>query len=230
MAVDFSIEEDCWGRGVTHVAGLDEVGRGCFAGPVVAGCVAFAPEVRFIVQGKNIKIDDSKKLTPKQREESSLWIKENALVWSTGMASVLEINRFGVGRATEKAFRRAINRVGVKLKAKSFRPLALDFLLIDAFYIPFVPGLAKEKQKPIVKGDGKSFTIAAASIIAKVHRDHLMIQLAKAQEFAAYSWSDNKGYGTKQHREAILKHGITKYHRKAFVETWRRKLDSRFTS
>jgi ribonuclease HII len=202
---DFSFEKKLIKEGYRFVAGVDEVGRGCFAGPVVAGCVVFS------VDGvlPEVKIDDSKKLTPKQRELSDKWIRKNAQAWGIGEASVAQINRLGIKKATERAFRKAIRSAG-----------EVDYLLIDAFYIPFVKGLRRKNQKAIIKGDTRSISIASASIIAKVHRDRLMRKLGREAKFRIYKWGKNKGYGTKDHQTAIKKYGSTKYHRKLWIETW----------
>jgi ribonuclease HII len=206
---DFVFEDKLHRQGYKFVAGVDEVGRGCFAGPVVAAAVAFAPN-----QKLKIKINDSKKLTPKQREIADKWIRKNSLAWGIGTASVSQIDRLGIKKASEIAFRKAI--VNCKL--------SINYLLIDAFYIPYVKGLRRKNQKAIVKGDTKSVSIAAASIIAKVYRDDLMLGLGRKPEYRKYEWARNKGYGTKEHQKAILKHGITRQHRKSFVNTWLSKL------
>jgi len=212
------------------VAGVDEVGRGCFAGPIVAAAVAFAPIANgkwLMVNKEGIKIDDSKKLTPRQRERANKWIKENALTWGIGEAPAGLINRIGMAKATKKAFRKAISEARKRLGGK------IDFLLIDAFFVPYVPGLPtrrrkdkkgrfrkypKGRQLAIVNGDEKSLTIGAASITAKVYRDGLMLKLSK--KYKRYGWGRNKGYGTKEHQRAILKYGVTRYHRREFVKTF----------
>jgi ribonuclease HII len=226
--------------GYKFIAGVDEVGRGSFAGPVVAGCVVFPcngvlplaragpagsssrptfpafaagarrDSLRFRHPSESIIINDSKKLSPKQRELADKWIRKNALAWGIGSAGVAQINRLGIKKASEVAFRRAI--VNCKL--------LIDYLLIDAFYIPYVRGLRRKNQKPIVKGDTKSVSIAAASIIAKVYRDKLMVGLGKKPKYRKYKWLKNKGYGTLEHRKAIEKYGLTRQHRKTFVATW----------
>jgi len=208
----FKFENAVWKNDFKIVAGIDEVGRGSFAGPVVAAAVAFAPMSNYQFPMTNefsneIIINDSKQLTAKQREIADIWIRKHALGFGIGEASVAQINKFGIKKASEIAFRKAI------INSR----LAVDFLLIDAFYIPYVKNLRRKNQKAIIKGDTKSISIAAASIIAKVYRDKLMASLSKQSKYKKYGWDKNKGYGTKQHREAILKYGITKLHRKLFV-------------
>jgi len=219
----FFFEKKLWKKGYKHIAGVDEVGRGSFAGPVVAGCVIFEKNLQI---PENIKINDSKKLTPRQREKGAKWIKENATSWGVGEVSTSVINRLGMAKATKMAFRKSISQARKRL-GKS-----IDYLLIDAFFIPYVRQLParrkkdgkgryiknpKGKQMAIVDGDEKSLSIAAASIIAKVYRDRIMVKLGKNPRFKKYGWSRNKGYGTKEHRSVIKKYGITKYHRKDFV-------------
>lgn len=217
---NFLFEHRLWKSGYRFIAGVDEVGRGCFAGPVVAGCVVF-PENRVLPLeervtrggGPQIYINDSKKLTPKQREQADKWIRKNATSWGVGEASVSQINRLGIKKATEIAFRKAIHKTSIKTSG-------IEYLLIDAFYIPYVKGLRRKNQKAMIKGDTKSISIAAASIVAKVYRDKLMTKLGKRPKYRKYGWAKNKGYGTLKHRKAIKKHGITRLHRKTFVETW----------
>jgi ribonuclease HII len=230
-------ERKLWKRGFKLVAGLDEVGRGAFAGPVVASAVALAPMSNYKIpiineEGEKIIINDSKKLTDRQRRISEKWIKGNCLTWGMGEASVAEINRLGMSKATASAFRRSVANANIRAHKR------VDYLLIDAYFIPYTRGLpvgvrsrTKTKrgkrnraelktgltQKAIVNGDEKSLSIAAASIIAKVYRDDLMIKKSKNQKFQVYKWEKNKGYGTKQHRDAIRKFGATSYHRKSFV-------------
>lgn len=213
---NFSFEKKLWKR-FTLIAGVDEVGRGSFAGPVVAGCVIFN---RHSLLPKNIKIDDSKKLNPRQRERANHWIKENAFSWGIGEAPASVINRLGMAKATKMAFRKAISEARKRLR------ISIDFLLVDAFFIPYVRGNPKGRQSAIVDGDQKSISIAAASIIAKVYRDKLMVSLSKKSKYKKYGWRRNKGYGTKEHQRAINKYGITRYHRKAFIETFFRKSTS----
>jgi len=239
---DFSYEKKLWREGFRVVAGVDEVGRGCFAGPVVAAAVAFAPMANAKWQMlSGIRIDDSKKLTPGQREGAEGWIKENALTWGIGEASVATINRLGMAKATKMAFRRAIAQAQERLRYKDTNNIlisqypSIEYLLVDAFFIPNVPNLPtrrrkdkkgrywknpKGRQLAIINGDEISASIAAASIIAKVYRDKLMTNLSKQSNYKKYGWEKNKGYGTKEHQEAIKKYGITRLHRKQFVETF----------
>ena len=210
---NFSFEKRLWKKRFKAIAGVDEVGRGAFAGPVVAGCVVFAQKQE--INRQEVRIDDSKKLTFLQRKNANKWIKKNALAWGIGKSEVGTINRLGIGKAAKQAFRRAIAKADKKTKNK------IDYLLLDAFFVPYVPCLPSTKgkkcrQTPIINGDEKSFSIAAASIIAKVYRDKLMVKLDKKYR-SKYKWGKNKGYGTKEHQKAIKKYGLTRLHRKLFV-------------
>lgn len=210
---NFSSEKLLWKKGFRVVAGLDEVGRGAFAGPVVAGCVVFKKGQK--INPKEIRIDDSKKLTSLQREKASFWIKKNALTWAIGKSEVGVINRLGIVKATKQAFRKAVASAKRKLGKE------INYLLIDAFFVSYVPCLPARKgkgcrQTPIIHGDEKSYSIAAASIVAKVYRDKLMGKLDQKYHFK-YAWKENKGYGTKKHQKAIKKYGLTRLHRRVFV-------------
>ena len=240
LSPDFFFEKSLWKRGFKTVGGSDEVGRGCFAGPVVAGCVVF--DCRLSIHrciSSDIRIDDSKRLTPEQREIADKWIRENALAWGIGAISVANINRTGIAQTTKMAFRMAVRNANFMLDKKN--KYGIDYLLLDAFYIPYIriirmpnknakiryqksklnkTTVLNGKQLAIVKGDEKSFSIASASIIAKVYRDKMMISLSGQYKFKKYNWGKNKGYGTKEHRSAILEHGSTKYHRSQFVQTY----------
>ena len=221
----FLIEKTLWKK-YKYIAGVDEVGRGAFAGPVVAGCVVFPKD--FTIP-RDINVNDSKKVSPKKREQAAIWIKENSLAWGLGESAASLINRIGMAKATKKAFRKAISEAGRRLG------MPIDYLLIDAFFIPFVAGLPAKRrkdargrfrknptgrQKAIVDGDEKSLTIGAASIIAKVYRDRLMLSLSKNPKLSKYGWGTNKGYGTKEHQKALKKYGLTRYHRKEFVKSF----------
>ncbi len=204
---DFSLENSLWKKGIKIIGGLDEVGRGSFAGPVVAAVVIFKENQEI---EKEIVINDSKKLNPREREIASIWIKRNALSWGIGEGSVNKINKLGIKKATDIAFRNAIKM------AKKNR---IEHILIDAFYIPYVKGLKRKNQSAIIKGDTKSISIAAASIIAKVYRDKLMLNLSKYPKYKKYKWDKKKGYGTRKHRESIKRYGATNLHRTLFFSS-----------
>jgi len=221
----FRYEKKLWKR-YKFVAGVDEVGRGSFAGPVVAGCVVFPKQIKI---PRDVSVNDSKKVSPRKRLIASVWIKENSLAWGIGESSASLINRIGTAKATKRAFRKAISETRKRLGCP------IDYLLIDAFFIPFVSGLPakrrkdskgrfrknpKGRQRAIVDGDEKSQSIGAASIIAKVYRDKLMLSLSKKPKLKIYGWGKNKGYGTRQHQSALKKYGLTRYHRKAFVNSF----------
>lgn len=189
-------ELDLWHQGYKLVCGLDEVGRGSFAGPVVAGAVIFSPEAA-APEG----IADSKMLNSSKREKLAEEIKKTAFSWSVAEIGVRFINKYGIVKATQMAFRKAICLLSVQA----------DFVLIDAFYISH---FNRRKQRAIIKGDQKCLSIAAASIIAKVHRDKLMKKLH--EKYPQYGFAQHKGYGTKAHREAIGKYGLSRLHRRSF--------------
>ncbi len=190
------LEKDLWNSGYSLVCGLDEVGRGSFAGPVVVGAVIFPQGIR-LPEG----IRDSKLVKPEKRKILASQIKDCASDFSIAEVSVEIINRVGIGKATQIAFYQAI---------KSLK-LDPEYLLIDAFY---VDNIDRKKQKPILHGDGICMSIAAASIIAKVYRDELMEKLS--EDYPEYNFAKHKGYGTKEHQQAIKKHGLSKIHRTSF--------------
>ena len=177
-------------------AGIDEVGRGCLAGPVVAAAVILPPECH--ISG----LHDSKKLSPKRREELAFAIKEQAIAYAISEVAPKEIDEINILQATFRAMNKAI-------LALSIQP---EYLLIDGnrfkpeTNIPF---------ETIVGGDDKVASIAAASILAKTYRDRLMIKYA--EEYPGYDWEHNMGYGTPQHLHGIRKLGITPLHRRSFA-------------
>ena len=178
-----------------YIAGIDEVGRGPLAGPVVTACVIMPKDVRIPY------VNDSKKVTEKRREELYDIIKEKALAIGIGISSEKRIDEINILQATYEAMREAINNLEIKP----------DILLNDAVNIPGVD----IKQVPIIKGDAKSFTIACASIIAKVTRDRMMVELDK--KYPNYGFAKNKGYGTKQHTDALREFGPCEIHRRTFI-------------
>ncbi len=203
---DFQFENDLWKKGLT-VIGIDEVGRGAFAGPVGVGGVVF--DANQSLKNKqyllSIGINDSKKLTAKKRESLAAIIKQNCLMYHISFIDVSIINKIGIGKATF---------LGMDKVAKAlFRKTKNPYLLIDGFEIPQV---RNDQQKGIIRGDSLSISIAAASIIAKVARDKLMRELSV--EYSNYGWDKNKGYGTLFHRRAISEVGLTDLHRVDFCK------------
>lgn len=176
-------------------AGCDEAGRGCLAGPVVAAAVILPKRFRHPV------LNDSKKLTPAQRETLEEEIKESAIAWSVALVDNNEIDEMNILRASVKAMHLAID--GLQKKP--------EFILVDGnTFFPY----PSTGHKAIVKGDGLYFSIAAASVLAKTFRDRFMQTLH--EEFPYYGWNKNKGYPTAFHKAAIMKYGISPYHRKSF--------------
>ena len=181
-----------------YICGIDEVGRGPFAGPVVAGAVILPKDCDILY------INDSKQLSEKKREELYDIIMEKAVAAGIGMASPQRIDEINILQATYEAMREAIGKLSVKP----------DLLLNDAVTIPMVD----IKQIPIVKGDAKSISIGAASIIAKVTRDRLMVEYDKLMP--EYHFAANKGYGSAEHIEALRKYGPSPIHRATFIKNY----------
>ncbi len=180
------------------ICGIDEVGRGPFAGPVVAGAVVLPRDERILY------LNDSKKLSEKKREELYDVIMERAVAVGIGMAGPERIDEINILQATYEAMRMAVGHLKVKP----------DLLLNDAVTIPGI----EVKQVPIIKGDAKSVSIAAASIIAKVTRDRLMCEYDKI--YPGYDFASNKGYGTKAHIEGLRKFGPAPVHRRSFIHKY----------
>ncbi|MFQ6695668.1 MAG: ribonuclease HII [Alphaproteobacteria bacterium] len=190
---DFCLEKNC---GKKIVAGVDEAGRGPLCGPVVAGAVVF---LKYDFGDMPI-ITDSKQMSEKQRDIAFDWITKNPdIVWSVAQCSATEIDELNILRASLTAMKRAIN--GLKI-----RP---EYCLVDGNKVP-----DNIFGEPVVKGDAKSLSIAAASILAKVTRDRIMHDLAKI--FPEYGWDKNAGYPTQQHLQAIEKYGINEHYRKTY--------------
>ena len=187
-------ETELYNKGINFIAGIDEVGRGPLVGPVVTAAVILPKDFY------DERINDSKKLTEKKRELLYDVIMENAISVGIGISSEDVIDEINILNATKRAMLEAVNNLSVKP----------EHLLIDAVKLDTdIP------QTSIIKGDAKSESIAAASIIAKVTRDRMMIELDKIHP--EYDFNHNKGYGTKKHIEAIRKYGIIKEHRKTFA-------------
>ncbi len=180
------------------ICGIDEVGRGPLAGPVVAGAVILPKDCKIPY------INDSKKLTEKQREELFLEIKDKAVAYALGWADEKRIDEINILQATFEAMREAISKLSVKP----------EILLNDAVNIPLVD----IPQVPIIKGDAKSASIAAASIIAKVTRDHFMADMDS--KYPGYGFAGNKGYGSAEHIAAIKSKGPCEIHRRSFIKNF----------
>ncbi|MBI63444.1 MAG: ribonuclease HII [Chloroflexi bacterium] len=197
---NLELEKKLWGKSFDYICGLDEVGRGCIAGPVYSGAVILKenfedPDDLFR------KINDSKKIAPKKRETLSEYIQKISHTSSVGSASSEEIDNIGIVKAVKLSMIRAISNLRIKP----------DFLLIDSISIEET----EIPQQNIIKGDQISKSISAASIVAKVSRDKYMVENI-SKEYPNYSFDKHKGYGTKEHMALIDKYGITKYHRKTF--------------
>ena len=194
---DYSFEADIISKGYKFVCGVDEAGRGPLAGPVCAAAVILAPNTE--IEGLN----DSKKLSEKKREALFDVIKEKALAYSIAYASVDEIEEFNILNATYIAMNRAINSLNI----------TPDFAIIDGNRIP--KDISVESAA-LVKGDMKSMSVAAASVLAKVSRDRLMLEYDL--KYPEYAFKKHKGYGTKEHYEKIAQNGICEIHRKSFLK------------
>jgi ribonuclease HII len=190
-----ALDRSFFEQGITRLAGVDEAGRGPLAGPVCAAAVVFPPD--FFIEGVN----DSKKLTPRQREKLFAQITAQALGFGIGWADPREIDELNILRATKLAMRRALDQLRVQP----------ELVLLDAVTLENYPG----PQKAFVKGDARSHAIAAASILAKVARDRVMVRYES--EFPGYGFARHKGYPTRQHVEALTRLGLTSIHRKSFA-------------
>lgn len=191
-------ERALWHQGCQWVAGIDEVGRGPLAGPVVAAAVIFPPgEGDLHLWGLN----DSKKLSEKKRRALEPIIKEKALAWAIAWQNHRQIDALNIARATDLAMKKAADKL-------SIQP---DFLLVDGYFVKELP----QKQQALEKGDSLSLSIAAASVLAKCFRDNLMLQFDT--RFPQYQWAKNKGYGSAAHRQALGEWGYSPLHRRSFV-------------
>ncbi len=255
---DFSYEIPLWQQGFS-IIGIDEVGRGAFAGPVGVGGVVFSSNLKQKEKEHllSLGINDSKKLSKKRREELSLVIKKLAQCWHISLIPVSTINKIGIGKATYEGMREVIEKISFKLGSsrpfsnnirlprgvytelvervrndKSVDPRMREddrrggkslklYALVDGFEIPdkmFSPAVAKAmagKQKGIIRGDSRSISIAAASIIAKVERDKVMTDLSA--KYPEYGFEAHKGYGTLNHRNALKEFGPSFSHRTQFI-------------
>ena len=192
---NYEYEKKYWNMGFNNIAGVDEVGRGPLIGPVVTACVVLPHN--FKLEG----LTDSKKLSEKKRNEFCEYIKQNALAYSIGVVGPEEIDEINIYQASKKAMLLAIEDIRKKIN--------VDYILTDAMPLELdIPSLS------IVKGDLKSITISAASVIAKVTRDNMMYELDK--KYPQYKFGSHKGYPTKKHIEAINKYGLIEGYRKTY--------------
>jgi ribonuclease HII len=195
MGVLLRVERDLWRAGVTKVAGVDEVGVGPLAGPVVAAAV-------MVPEGMRLRgVDDSKKLTPALREVLAAEMAARALGIGIGVVEVADIDRLNIYRAALEAMRRAVLAL----------PFTPEHVVVDARHIPNLD----VPQTALIHGDARSFSVAAASIVAKVTRDRMMRELDVL--YPQYGFRDNMGYGTPGHLAAIAQHGPSPVHRRSFA-------------
>jgi ribonuclease HII len=199
LTCGWRFEQEAWAQGYARVAGADEVGRGALCGPVVAGAVILGES--FDAAG----IDDSKRLTALQREALSARIRGQAQAWALGSVQPREIDRLNILRATYLALQRAVDGLGA----------VPDLVLVDALTIPGLP----HPQRPLIKGDALSVSIAAASIVAKVARDEMMRECDA--RYPGYGLAQNMGYASEDHRDAIRRMGPSEIHRRSFHGTQR---------
>lgn len=194
MADLLHFEKTLWNEGFNRVMGLDEVGRGCLAGPVVAAGV-------ILKEGTELPgVRDSKVLTSEKRDELSILIREKALFWTVQQCSVEEIDKLNILWASIRAMQRCAETEGAEP----------DYLLVDGnrFTASLTP------CQCLVKGDDRSLSIAAASILAKTYRDQLMAELGN--KYPEFGWEKNAGYPTRMHKEALIQYGYTELHRQSF--------------
>lgn len=196
-----TLEEEMalFNQGYSFIAGLDEAGRGCLAGPVVAAAVILPLTEEISAQLEGVR--DSKQMTPLARERLFTVIHQHALAIGVGLGSVELIDRRNILQATKEAMKNALTQL-----APAPHALLLDALLLRDISLP---------QRSLIKGDARCLSIAAASVIAKVTRDRLMLQLH--QEYPVYGFDQHKGYGTPAHLAALQEHGATTHHRQSFA-------------
>jgi ribonuclease HII len=199
ISPDLNYELPLWRSGLTYLAGLDEAGRGAWAGPVAAGAVILPPDPGLLDRLNGVR--DSKQMTPRQRSTWSVKIHAAAVAWSVGFASHEEIDSLGIVPATRLAMYRALEQLGT----------APQHLLLDAVRLPDIA----LPQTVLIKGDVHSLSIAAASVLAKTTRDALLV--AWDQDYPGYGFALHKGYGTAVHHQALQRCGTCPLHRRSFA-------------
>jgi ribonuclease HII len=198
LSASYRFERAAWRLGLTRVAGVDEAGRGPLAGPVVAAAVVLPPGTR--IKG----VDDSKRLEPEVREDLYDTIRSRAIAWAVGIVDPPTIDRINILEATRVAMRAALGALGVEPEL-----VLTDFVEVHGLDCP---------QRNLVRGDQRSASVAAASIVAKVTRDRLMTEADRA--FPQYGFARHKGYATEEHRFALEQHGPCGLHRRSFSGVW----------
>jgi ribonuclease HII len=196
---DLQFETPLWEAGTLYIAGVDEAGRGSWAGPVSAGAVVLPPHSDILERLAGVR--DSKQMTPDARAYWADQIRTAAYAWGVGFASSDEIDDLGILPATRLAVHRALEALDSPV----------DYLLVDFLTLPEV----RLPQLPLVKGDARSLSIAAASVLAKTARDALLVQLDR--DFPGYGFARHKGYGTAAHREALARLGPSRIHRRSYA-------------
>jgi ribonuclease HII len=194
------LEKTLWGKGYKNVVGIDEAGRGPLAGPVVAGAVVVHREDQVVVS-----VRDSKKMTLKQRESAFEEIKKLSTAWGVGIVDASKIDSLGIQKAVLKAMKMALGSLTIMLKSNP------DFLIVDGRGVLLIDGY---EMKKITRGDQDHYSIAAASVLAKVTRDRLMHEYSL--KFPQYGFEKHVGYGTKAHIEMLNKYGPCEIHRRSF--------------
>lgn len=190
----YALETELRDQGYLVVAGIDEVGRGALAGPLTAGACVLPATPRIV------GLNDSKALTPARREDLAEKIREVAVAWSVAHCSAAEVDELGMTAALRRVMGRALSGIAP----------AADHVVVDGYRVG-----VHDNETAVIKGDGKVAAVAAASILAKVTRDALMVSMAKT--YPAFSFQVNKGYGTAEHSEAIARHGLCPEHRRSFL-------------
>ena len=199
ISPDLHYESALWQDQISHIAGIDEAGRGAWCGPVAAAAVILPAELTILEIYRGVR--DSKLMSARQREHWAAFIKEKAVCWQVGFASHEEIDALGIVPATRLAMQRAVAGL----------PLQPDYLLIDAVKLAQIP----IPQKSIIRGDQQSLSIAAASILAKTARDAVLVEMAHV--YPGYGFERHKGYGTRYHQQSLQHLGPCEIHRRSFA-------------
>lgn len=215
-SLDLNYERNLWTKGSNVVCGMDEVGRGAFSGPVVVACVGFSSDTRY---PSDLYIHDSKKLTQKRREKAYQWIIDSSLCLGIGETGNAFIDKWGISRALNLAKQKAYDNAVVRLHNRR-KDAEINQLLIDGNDKYNLKGIPKDAQTNLIRGDSKVFSIACASIIAKVCRDAHMYSYSLHPKYNMYNWSQNKGYGTGDHIRSIKLYGASSYHRMTYISKY----------